>query len=236
MRKKSLVSWGIRVLLYVVGLFILAMGVAVSINSGLGVSPMNSLPYVISQASGIAMSTCVIVLFCSYILIQVILLRRDFHPVNLLQILFAVLFGYFVDLAKWMLGEFALPTYAGKLVMLAVSVLLIAVGVVLYIEVELVPMPTEGLTLTVSKKLGRPFPRVKAAIDCVVVAVGIAVSFAAFHRLVGIREGTVVTALAAGRVIALVKRPVTALIQRLCFGSCQPLAEEAEEVEKQQLP
>ena len=38
-----------RVILYAVGLLFMAFGVAFSVNSNLGVSPVNSLPYVISK-------------------------------------------------------------------------------------------------------------------------------------------------------------------------------------------
>ncbi len=231
MKKSTPAQWGLRVLFYVLGLFFLAMGVAFSVNSNLGVSPVNSLPYVASQVLGTAMSTCVIVIFCGYILFQVLILRREFRPINLLQIVFSTIFGYFVDFAKWLVGDFALPTYAGQLAMLCISILFIAVGVVLYIEVDLVPMPMEGLSLAVAKKLNVPFHNMKIIVDCVVVAAGIAISFLCLHSLVGIREGTVITAIVTGKVMALVKKPLSPLLQRLCFGSSGTETEQELELE-----
>ena len=38
------------------------------------------------------------------------------------------LFGYFVDFAKAVVGDFALPTYPGQLIMLAVSMVFVALG------------------------------------------------------------------------------------------------------------
>ena len=232
MKKSTPTQWVIRVLAYVLGLFFLAMGVAFSVNSNLGVSPVNSLPYVISQVSGAAMSLCVIVVFCSYIALQVLILRREFRPINLLQIVFSTIFGYFVDFAKWIVGDFALPTYAGQLAMLAISIVFIAVGVVLYIEVDMVPMPMEGLSLAVAKKLNIPFHNMKIIVDCVVVAAGISLSLLFLHSLVGIREGTVITAIVTGKVMALVKKPLSPLLQKLCFGSAGPEPEEVRELEE----
>lgn len=221
MKKSTPIQWGVRALLYILGLFFLAVGVAFSVNSNPGVSPVNSLPYVLSQISGRAMSACVIVLFCSYIALQALILRREFKAVNLLQIVFSTVFGYFVDFAKWLLGDFALPTYAGQLGMLAISIVFIAVGVVLYIEVDLVPMPMEGLSLAISKKRGIPFHNMKIVVDCVVVAAGVALSLLLLGGLVGIREGTVITAIVTGKVMALVKRPLSPVLQRLCFAQPQ---------------
>ena len=97
MRKSSVPQWGIRVVFYCIALFFMALGVAFSANSDLGISPVNSLPYVISDIVKMQPGTCVTIVFCSYILVQIILLRREFNPVNLFQIVFSTIFGYFVN-------------------------------------------------------------------------------------------------------------------------------------------
>ena len=75
---------------------------AFSANSDLGISPVNSLPYVISDIVKMQPGTCVTIVFCLYILVQVILLRKEFNPINLTQIIFSTIFGYFVNFPKWM--------------------------------------------------------------------------------------------------------------------------------------
>ncbi len=218
MRKSTLVQTVFRVLTYCVGLMLLALGVALSVNSNLGVSPVNSLPYVVSRILNVQMGSCVTVIFCFYILLQILLLGKDFQPVNLLQILFSTVFGYFVDFAKMLVGDFAIPTYLGQLTMLAASIVLIALGVLLYMDAELVPMPMEGLSACIAKKLNKPFSTMKTVIDCLVVFIGIGLSFAFLGKLDGIREGTVITAMVVGKLIALFKKPVSPIIKKICFG------------------
>lgn len=218
MKKSTPLQFVIRVGVYCLGLLLLAFGVAVSVNSNLGVSPVNSLPYVISKILNIPLGSCVTVVFCSYIVLQILILRREFQPVNLLQILFSTLFGYFVDFAKLVLGDFAIPTYAGKLVMLAVSIVLIALGILLYMDAQLVPMPMEGLTASIAKKQGKPFPTMKTIVDCVVVGTGIVLCFVFLGVLDGIREGTVITAVVTGKIIAWMRKPVSPVLKKICFG------------------
>ena len=219
MRKSTPIQWVFRVLIYVLGLFFMAMGVAFAANSDLGISPVNSLPYVLSAVIPPDPGTCVIIVFCSYILMQIIILRREFKPINLLQIVFSTIFGYFVNFTKWMAGDFLIPGgYMGRLVMLAISIVFIAIGVVLYIEVEMVPMPMEGLSLAIAGKTGVAFHNMKIIIDCVVVAAGVALSFACLHKLAYIREGTIITAIVTGKVMALVKKPLSPLVRKVCFG------------------
>ena len=218
MKKSTPAQFVIRVLIYCLGLLSLAFGVAFSVNSNLGVSPVNSLPYVISRILNVQMGTCVTAVFCFYILLQILILGRKFHPVNLLQILFSTIFGYFVDFAKMVLGDFAIPTYFGQLTMLAISIPLIALGIVLYMDAQLVPMPMEGLSSCLAEKFGVSFPNMKTIIDCLVVGIGLILCFAFLGGLDGLREGTIITAVVTGKVIAIFKKPLSPILKKICFG------------------
>ena len=218
MKKSTPVQFVIRVLIYCLGLLSLAFGVAFSVNSNLGVSPVNSLPYVISRILKMQMGTCVTAVFCFYILLQILILGRKFNPVNLLQILFSTIFGYFVDFAKMVLGDFAIPTYFGQLTMLAISIPLIALGIVLYMDAQLVPMPMEGLSSCLADKFGVSFPNMKTIIDCLVVGIGLVLCFVFLGGLDGLREGTIITAVVTGKVIAILKKPLSPVLKKICFG------------------
>ena len=209
MRKSTPIQFAFRVLIYCVALFLLALGVAISVNGNLGVSPVNSLPYIISKIINVPMGTCVTALFCFYILLQIIVLRREFQPIQLLQIVFSTIFGYFVDFAKLLVGDFMIPTYFGRLTMLGISIVLIAVGITLYMDTELVPMSTEGLSSCLAKKLNKPFPTMKTVMDCAIVGTGLILSLVFLGKLDGIREGTVITAIVTGKILAFLRKPLS---------------------------
>ena len=225
MRKRTPTQWGICVLFYVIALFFMAMGVAFSANSNLGISPVNSLPYVISDIVGIAPGTAHIIVFCSYIVVQILLLRKEFQPMQLFQIAFSTIFGYFVNFTKWIVGDFVFPGgYFGRLLLQCVGIVFVAFGVFLYLETELVPMPMEGMTMAISKNVGKPFPTVKTVVDCVVVALGIMLTIVFLHKIpfvhegVRIREGTILAALVTGKVIDIIRKPLREPVRKLCFG------------------
>ena len=225
MRKSTLPQWGIRLLFYFIALFFMALGVAFSANSDLGISPVNSLPYVISDIVKMQPGTCVTIVFCLYILVQVILLRKEFNPINLTQIIFSTIFGYFVNFTKWMVGDFLLPGgYIGRLGMQCIGIVLVAFGVFLYLDVELVPMPMEGMTMAIAKKVGKPFPQVKTVVDCTVVLLGVILTVVCLHLIpfrdpgVRIREGTILAALVTGKVIEIIRKPLSPIVKKICFG------------------
>lgn len=206
-----------RLGIYCLGLWVLAVGIALSVNCKLGVSPVSSLPYVLSQIVNVSLGTCTTIVYSVYILAQMVMSRK-FQPMLLLQLVFSTLFGYFVDAAKFLLGDFCLPTYFGQLVMLAASILLIGFSLVLYIDVKIAPMPAEGLVGCIAEKTGKPFSNMKTMFDCASVAAAIVLSLLFLGKLSGIREGTILTALLAGRMMGLLRKWIGPWIGKVCFG------------------
>ena len=218
MKQRKPLTFLLRVGVYCLGLLLLAFGVAFSVNCNLGASPVSALPYVVSRIVNMPLGTCTTLVFCGYVLLQILILGREFRPVDLLQVLVSTIFGYFVDFAKFVVGDFTLPAYFGKLVMLGISIVLIALGVLLYVEAHLVPLPMEGVSFSVAKKLNKPFPATKTVIDCVVVLTAVGLSFLFFGRLDGIREGTIITAMVVGKLVGILKKPLGPILRKLCFG------------------
>ena len=212
-----LLSFLCRIACYLLGLLLLSFAVVFAINSGLGISPINAFPYALSLVTHIDLGACVTLVFTGYILIQILLLRRRFKWYNLFQLVFSALFGYFVDFSKQALGEFTIPTYAGQLLMLAISLVLVAFGVSFTVGVRLIPMPPEGLTLALTETTGYSFHNVKIVQDCTYILLALACTMIFLGRPEGIQEGTIITALFAGKLIAPAQKVVTPLLASLCF-------------------
>ena len=92
--KKRLVK---RYLFLCVGLLIMSFGVAFSIKGGLGTSPISSLPYVVSLLTPLTVGTATICLHCILILLQILILRKNYDPIQLMQLPVAIIFGYLTD-------------------------------------------------------------------------------------------------------------------------------------------
>ena len=102
--------------------------------------------------------------------------------------------------------------------MLAASILLIGFSLVLYIDVRIAPMPAEGLVSCIADKLGKPFSTVKTLFDCTSVLVGTILCFVFLGRLAGIREGTILTAILVGKMMGILRKRLSPLIRKICFG------------------
>ena len=195
-----------RILVYCAGLFIMSMGVSLSVLSDLGVSPMNSVPYVLSEIiTSISMGTFTTALFCSYIAIQAILLGRKFRPVILLQILSSFIFGWFVDLPNFLTGLVltAPSSYIMRIVFLVISMACVGFGIFLYVSPRLPPLPGEGVMQVVSEKFRIPLHWAKMGFDAAVTTIALILSVVFFHGLHGVREGTILSAFGVGKFLGL---------------------------------
>ena len=66
----------VRFLVYVTGFLIMTLGIAISVKSDLGVSPVSSIPYTMTCVWGIEMGKATILFHVGLVLLQIILLRR----------------------------------------------------------------------------------------------------------------------------------------------------------------
>ena len=214
-KSRPVLVWGKRLFIYVLGLYIMAVGVVFSSRSALGVTPVSSLGNVLYQIGASAgapsfvnLGNCTTAAFCLYLVAEFLVLRRDFKPAMLLQVVAALLFGQLVNLASAMLFFLPAPeTYVMRLVYLLVSIPLVSAGVMLYLSPNLLAMPGEGFCLAIVKKTGRSMGTVKTFFDCSVVLLSAAASLLYFRGLVGVREGTVISALLVGFVLKLLQKP-----------------------------
>ena len=205
-----------RLLLYGLGLFLMALGVVASVRSDLGISPVNSLPYVLSQTTGVDQGLLTTLVFCLFIFCQILLLRRDFSPIQLFQAVCAAAFGSFVTLCGKLMRFAAPENYFLRLLLLTVSILLISAGMFLYLCADLIPQPAEGLCLAVQKRTEWKYADIKVGFDCLLVCLAAGISLAATGRIVGIREGTVVTTLCVGRIVGFLSKKWKAGMTAFC--------------------
>lgn len=196
-----------RVLLYSLGLLFMAFGVSFSIKSNLGISPVNSIPYVLSLVTLIDQGLITTLVFSVYILMQIVLLKKDFKKINFLQIISASAFGYFVSFSNSIFGRIPYPEiYALKLIFLVVSISFIAIGLLFYLSADIVPQPPEGLILAISNKFSLEFSKVKVLFDSSAVLIACLISLIYFKDIRGIREGTIISAILIGKLLGILSK------------------------------
>lgn len=206
-----------RYVLFVVSLFVMALGVAFSTKANLGISPISCVPYVVSICPGVTwtMGTITIAMHLVFILAQIALLRKNFQLVQLAQIGVALVFGFFTDLTLWLVRFIEVETYLSSWILCLCSFVVIALGVFLQVKASVVTLAGEGIMLAISRVFKIEFGKVKIAFDSALVLGGAVISFAFMHGLYGIREGTIAAAVVIGLIVQRFSRLLSRRIDEL---------------------
>ena len=212
-----------RLIVFCAGQMILAIGVVIAVKSALGASPTTGIPNVIYQIlqskgnTSLGLGTITTAIYCVYILVQLVILRREFKLRMLLEIAVSFIFGYFLSLGQLMLASLPAPqTYLLRLIYLIISIPIMSLGIAVYVTPQISPAPAEGVTAAMSQKTGWPVPKCLLIFDIVIVAIAVIVSLIYFHGLVGVREGTIICALTLGPVM----KPIMSVIQKPLMNFC----------------
>ena len=189
----------IRFALYLGGLAVLSMGVVLNTKTGLGVSPINSVPFVVSELSGISLGVATVVVYMFCIAIQAILLKKCTIKM-LLQVPFSVLFGTYVNMFNTWL-DFTAEKLVWQLAWLLVAIVLISIGAYLSVNMDIVPNAPDALARVMGEKMGKDMGFGKNVLDIICVVSSCAIGLIFSGHIIGIGIGSVATALLIGRCI-----------------------------------
>lgn len=202
----------VRCLVLVLGMCTAALGIALITNASMGTTPITSLPLAASAILPFSVGTWTVVLNALFVLLEKCILGPHFSRAHILQLPPVFLFGFFIDM--WLHVTHALPLlpYAERLCILAVGILTLSFGILLQVACNLVVQPGEGIVLALAFRTRRNFGNLKVMVDASMVASAALLSLCCLGHIVGIREGTLLSATLTGFCI----RALGALLHRLC--------------------
>ena len=206
-----------RWLFYVLGMAILALGIVLNSKSRLGMSPILSPAYCLSEIYGLNFSTLTLVYYILLVAAQFILRGRNYRLSNLLQVPVCIVFTRLMDIFSRLLP--LEPVYLWqKLLIAAAAVLATGAGMTLALNMLLVPNPGDGIVQAISDRSGLSLGTSKNFFDGGSALVAIVLSLILSGRIAGLGIGTVINVVCIGRVVALCTWLFKGKITRLAFG------------------
>jgi uncharacterized membrane protein YczE len=196
-----------RVFSYVFGLYLITLGVAFSIKSGLGSAPVSSIPYAMDLIWLVNIGVATFIFHAILVVIEWILLRDDFNRKHFLQVFVGVLFGAFTSFSVSLMAFVpSADNLIVAFVMIALSILLIALGLFFYVPTNLIPLSVEGVTQAVAIVSNRPFSKIKVYIDCCIVMTALILSYGFMGELGSVGIGTILGALFIGTTVKYIHK------------------------------
>ena len=191
---------GSRFACFACGVVINSFAIALITKGDMGTSQISSVPYVLSLRFPLSFG------MMTFIALQVALLRRDFHPVQLLQILVNVLFSAMIDVGMSLLSFLTPTTLWQRLLCVAAGCCIMGFGIVIEVSPNVLMVPGEGIVRALSIVMHAKYGTTKIVFDITLIAIAVVLSFAFFGTLRGVGLGTVISALCVGSVINGINR------------------------------
>ena len=200
-----------RYLIFLVGLFVNSLGVSLITKANLGTSPISSIPYILSLNFPFTLGNFTIFFSIFLIVLQLIILRKNFKLEHILQIPVSIIFGYFIDLTMILFSWVNPEAYIMKIVYLLIGCLILGVGVYMEVLADVVMLPGESFVRAIVLTWKTNFGTTKICFDVSMSVIAAVLSFIFAGSLAGVREGTVIAALLVGFIARLIGKKLAFL-------------------------
>ena len=211
-QKKQYVNRWVQYLLYLV---VLAFGIILNTKSGLGVSPIISVAYCVSELTGLNFGNMTFLWYVTFILVEMVLHTLQKCPkrqylLDALQIVVSLVFTRVMNLIGSFIPDFATDDltpfwngYGGRLIVLAAGIILTGIGAAGSLNMRIVPNPGDGIVQAFADQFHKSNGFIKNCVDTCCILLTITLSWTIYHGWIGIGIGTVLAVIFVGRTVAL---------------------------------
>lgn len=221
-----------RYVIFLIGLFVNSLGVSLITKASLGTSPISSIPYVLSLRFPFTLGNFTIFFSIFLILLQLLILRKNFKLEHVLQIPVSIIFGYFIDLTMLLFAWVNPQVYIMKIIYLLIGCLILGFGVYMEVLADVVMLPGESFVRAIVLTWKTNFGTTKICFDVSMSVIAAILSFVFTGRLNGVREGTIIAALLVGFIARVVGKKL-AFVKPMLFPE-EYVGENAESTDKVQ--
>lgn len=204
-----------RYVIFIMGLFVNSLGVSFVTKANLGTSPISSIPYVLSLNFPMTLGQFTIYFSILLILLQAVILGRNFKLDQLLQIPVSIAFGYFIDICMLFLEHVNPDTYIWKIIYLIIGCVILGIGVYMEVLANVIMLPGESFVRSVVFRWESEFGFTKICFDVSMAVIAVMVSFIFAGELNGVREGTIIAALLVGYIARTIGKKLDFLPEKL---------------------
>ncbi len=191
-----------RIGFYLLGNIILAIGITLNTKTGMGVSPIISIPYTISNIWDINFGFITFVVYSVFVGIQFLLKGKKRELRDLLQIPYGFAFGMFLNVFSAIM-DIRYTAFWQQLIILAAAIIVTAIGVSMMVNMHFVPNPADGLAQAIGLKINKDMGFGKNMVDCFSVASSLVIGLIAIGQPLAFGIGTIGAMIGVGRCIAL---------------------------------
>ncbi len=190
-----------RCCFFCVGMCTSALGIAIVTNTSLGTTPITSIPLVCDGILPLSVGGYTAIINTIFVFAQKFILGPKFRYTTFLQLLPMLVFSAAIDFWLFCTDDILALQYTGRFAFLLAGICTLALGIFIQVVSNITVMPGEGLVLAIAYRTHHSFGSIKVITDCCMVATAALLSLVFLGTVIGIREGTVLSAVLTGFVV-----------------------------------
>lgn len=189
-----------RFLIFFFGLCTLSLGIATVTHAGLGTGTVSLLAFLLTKLTGLSMGFYVFLTNVFFFVLQIMVNHKNFWIKAMKQLPICFVFGMIFDVAMMVTAAMVPQTYTQQVLMVLLGTTLTGLGIASMVFARLAILPPEGLVLSIMERWGGSFGHLRMGVDVFLVTVTVILSLLTFGTIVGLREGTLITAVCSGQI------------------------------------
>lgn len=199
---------------YLTGMIVLAFGIIMNTKSGLGVSPIISVAYSVSEILHLNFGNMTLIWYSIFILVEIIIHcltgKKGRVPADILQFPVSLIVTRFMNLFSSLVPTFATDcagtfwgTIPGRILVLLLAIILTGIGAAVSLNMRVVPNPGDGIVQAIADVIHLSVGTTKNIFDISCVGITCILCLIGIGHIIGIGIGTVLAMIGVGRVIAV---------------------------------
>jgi uncharacterized protein len=204
-----------KIIAVLTGTFIIYLGFCLAIKVSVGLDAWDAMLTSVSAVLGLKVGTVSILFSIVCIIGQFVVERNSFRHIQLLQLLSVFFGGTILNfLVYGLFRNLHFSSYPLRIIIAALSYMLMATGVMTIIESRLIRNPLEGFCQVLTDQFGGRMGRLRQMCDWGFIAATLILSFR-FKTKITIGEGTVICMLIFGPALDFLRKPIRNIMDKL---------------------
>ncbi len=194
-------NFPLRCVMFVIGMITAACGIALVTNANLGTTPITTIPLALNAVIPLSVGAYVAMFNGLLVALQKVVLGPDFKYSSLFQLPPVFIFGMAVDVWLHLTSALSALPYFWRLLVLMAGIVVMSAGILIQVRSNVTVLPGDGIVIAMTLRTHHSFGSIKVITDCSMVAAAFVIDMVFVGAIVGIREGTLLSAVLTGFVM-----------------------------------
>lgn len=204
-----------KFIIVAINMIIAATGASLALKAGVGVGAWDALSQSVSTVLEIKVGTFSMILNISCVLLQMMLLKKEFKLNYVVQIFSSILSGCVINfMLYYVYSKFIINNYFINIILLILSCVVFAMAISIIMAINIISFPLESCCMIIAEKTNKSFGSIRQLVDIIFIVIALSVALI-FKNKITVREGTVVVMIILGPMMDLFMKFMIPTLRKL---------------------